>query len=81
MANILDSILFVIFVVFVVWLSRVPFRYTIKNIKRYDFDFYRDVTFYIEAIKARYKLLIGKFAISYILFYIIYCVVIFIINY
>lgn len=67
------AVLFVIFVFFVVWMTYVPLDYLLNNLKKRDFDFYRDLAFYFDTIKARYAKPLGKIAISYIAFYTFFC--------
>jgi len=66
----LDSILFIIFVAFILWLTWIPLDYLFKNLRKNDFDFYRDFSFLSDTIKTRYRSIFGKIAISYICLYV-----------
>jgi hypothetical protein len=68
----LEPILFIIFVFFIVWMAWVPLDYTLKNLKKSDFDFSRDISFYLDTVKARYSKLVGKIATFYIAFYVFF---------
>lgn len=68
----LEPVLFMLFVFFIVWMTWVPLNYTLKNLKRLDFDFYRDIAFYFDAVKARYNKPLGKIGSFYIAFYIFF---------
>jgi hypothetical protein len=69
----IEPIFFVLFVFFIVWMAWVPMSYMFKNLMNSDFDFFKDVSFYWDTVKTRYKSPVGKFAISYIALYAIFC--------
>ena len=70
----IDSILFGVFVVLIVWLTWFPLGYLFKNIKNLEFDFYRDLTFYVNTLKARFSTKIGKVAGFYVVFYVLFSI-------
>jgi len=73
MTSKLESVLFVIFIFLIVWMTWVPVDYMVKNVKKHDFDFYRDIAFYFQTVKARFGRPLGKIATSYIAFYTLFC--------
>lgn len=70
-----ESLLFVLFVASAVWLAWVPLNYTIGNLRKFDFDFSRDVAFYLDTVKAKVGTIMGKAVLLYILGYIIFWVI------
>lgn len=70
----IESILFVIFIISTVLMTWVPMGYLFRNIKGNDFDFFRDILFYWNTVKARYSSPIGKIATSYIILYALFCI-------
>ncbi len=68
----LESVLFIIFVFLIVWMTWVPLDYTLKNLKKNDFDFSRDISFYLDTVKARYSKPVGKIVTFYIAFYVFF---------
>ncbi len=68
----LDSVLFPIFVIIILWFSWIPLRYLFMDMRKNDFDFYRDLSFLLGTIKKRYKSIFGKIGMAYLCFYVIF---------
>jgi hypothetical protein len=66
----IEPILFGIFVLAVVWFFWIPQRYLLKNVRDWDFDFERDISYYANSLRSKWEKGIGKLAIIYCVLYI-----------
>jgi len=73
--NRLETVLSVVFVLLILWLTWLPLGSFIKDIKKNDFDFWRDVDQIVGSIKNKLATLPGKLALAYILLYIVFSIV------
>ena len=76
----LDSVLFVIFVVSILWLTWIPMDIFIKDIKEGAFDFWRDLTLIVDSLKEKLGTVPGKIVASYISLYLIFLIVSFVMK-
>ena len=54
------------------WFTWIPLGYLFRNMRKNDFDFYRDLSLISGTIKKRYNSIFGKIAMAYLCLYLIF---------
>jgi hypothetical protein len=64
-----EPIFFPISICCITYIGWLPLGYSIKNLKKCDFDFYRYISYYGGTVKSRCQRTLGKIVFVYIAFY------------
>jgi len=76
----IETLLFIVFVISMLWITHTPMKYFINNIRSGVYDSERDAKDFIERIKIKVNRPIGKVTIIYLIFYVTMKALMFVYN-